>query len=151
MNARLYEQGYARDAASVAYNAILEAKNVYHDDVILIDTAGRMQNNEKLMKSLVNLINKSKPDVILFVGEALVGNDGISQLNEFNKALLNYSSNYSINGIVLTKFDTVDDKVGAAISMTYTSGKPIVFIGTGQTYSDLKRMHIKTIVNKLLK
>ena len=151
LNARLYEQGYARDAASVAYNAILEAKNVYHDDVILIDTAGRMQNNEKLMKSLVNLINKSKPDVILFVGEALVGNDGISQLNEFNKALLNYSSNYSINGIVLTKFDTVDDKVGAAISMTYTSGKPIVFIGTGQTYSDLKRMHIKTIVNKLLK
>ena len=103
-------------------------------DVILIDTAGRMQDNEPLMKSLTRLVKLNNPDLILFIGEALVGNDGLDQLNKFNKALIDLSDKDNIreiDGILLSKFDTVDDKVGAALSMTYSSGKPIVYVGVG--------------------
>jgi len=103
-------------------------------DVILIDTAGRMQDNEPLMKSLARLVKLNNPDLILFIGEALVGNDGLDQLNKFNKALIDLSDKDNIreiDGILLSKFDTVDDKVGAALSMTYSSGKPIVYVGVG--------------------
>ena len=103
-------------------------------DVILIDTAGRMQDNEPLMKSLARLVKLNNPDLILFIGEALVGNDGLDQLTKFNKALIDLSDKDNIreiDGILLSKFDTVDDKVGAALSMTYSSGKPIVYVGVG--------------------
>ena len=93
----------------------------------------------------------SAPDLVLFVGEALVGNEAIDQLVKFNAALADHSSSdnpHTIDGIVLTKFDTIDDKVGSAISMTYTSGQPIVFVGTGQTYTDLKSINSK--VNYIL-
>ena len=103
-------------------------------DVILIDTAGRMQDNEPLMKSLARLVKLNNPDLILFIGEALVGNDGLDQLNKFNRALIDLSDKDNIreiDGILLSKFDTVDDKVGAALSMTYSSGKPIVYVGVG--------------------
>ena len=91
------------------------------------------------------------PDLVLFVGEALVGNEAIDQLVKFNAALADHSSSdnpHTIDGIVLTKFDTIDDKVGSAISMTYISGQPIVFVGTGQTYTDLKSINSK--VNYIL-
>ena len=83
---------------------------------------------------------------MLFVGEALVGNEAIDQLVKFNAALADHSASdnpHTIDGIVLTKFDTIDDKVGSAISMTYISGQPIVFVGTGQTYTDLKSINSK--------
>ena len=88
------------------------------------------------------------PDLVLFVGEALVGNEAIDQLVKFNAALADHSSSdnpHTIDGIVLTKFDTIDDKVGSAISMTYISGQPIVFVGTGQTYTDLKSLNSKVL------
>lgn len=93
-----------------------------------------MQDNEPLMKSLARLVKLNNPDLILFIGEALVGNDGLDQLNKFNKALIDLSDKDNIreiDGILLSKFDTVDDKVGAALSMTYSSGKPIVYVGVG--------------------
>jgi signal recognition particle receptor subunit alpha len=83
-------------------------------DVVLIDTAGRMQDNEPLIRALSKLIVQNRPDLVLFVGEALVGNDGVDQLTKFNVALDDLSSDYNkrmIDGIVLTKFDTIDDKV----------------------------------------
>lgn len=123
-------------------------------DVLLVDTAGRMQDNEPLMRALSNLINLNQPDLVLFVGEALVGNDAVDQLTKFNRRLADLSAtgNQSpIDGIVLTKFDTIDDKVGAALSMVYTSGAPIMFVGCGQTYVDLKRLNVKSVVNSLLK
>lgn len=80
----LFQRGYSKDPSDVAYNALKYAnENEY--DVCLIDTAGRMQNNEGLMRDLVKLVNVNKPDLILFVGEALVGNDGVDQLKEFNR------------------------------------------------------------------
>ena len=117
------------------------------------------------MKALARLVHINKPDLVIFIGEALVGNDGIDQLTKFNSALKDLSSglessskfgseNYSrgreIDGVILSKFDTVDDKVGAALSMTYATGKPILFIGVGQKYPHLKKLNIQGVINSLL-
>lgn len=150
---QLYEKGYGKDAAGIAMEAIKHASDVAID-IVLVDTAGRMQDNEPLMRALAKLIKVNDPDLVLFVGEALVGNEAVDQLVKFNQALADYSSNenpHIIDGIVLTKFDTIDDKVGAAISMTYITGQPIVFVGTGQTYTDLKAINAKAVVHALMK
>ncbi|KAN0035728.1 hypothetical protein ACTA71_005016 [Dictyostelium dimigraforme] len=154
LNVHLFERGYSKDAASVAQDAIAFAKDTGYD-VVLIDTTGRMQNNEPLMKALSKLVNQNNVDLVLFVGEALVGNDGVDQLTKFDKSLsllANTTQTHirTIDGIILTKFDTIDDKVGAAISMVYSTGHPIIFLGTGQNYTDLKRMNIKSVVKSLL-
>jgi len=150
---QLYEKGYGKDAAGIALEAINHARDS-GIDVVLVDTAGRMQDNEPLMRALSKLISVNAPDLVLFVGEALVGNEAIDQLVKFNAALADHSSSdnpHTIDGIVLTKFDTIDDKVGSAISMTYISGQPIVFVGTGQTYTDLKSLNSKAVVSALMK
>lgn len=142
-----------KDAAGIAMEAIRYAADS-KIDVVLVDTAGRMQDNEPLMRALSKLIKVNEPDLVLFVGEALVGNEAVDQLVKFNQALADHSSSdnpHIIDGIVLTKFDTIDDKVGAAISMTYITGQPIVFVGTGQTYTDLKALNAKAVVHALMK
>ena len=131
----------------------------------MIDTAGRMQDNEPLMKALSRLVHINNPDLVIFIGEALVGNDGIDQLTKFNSALRDLSSGLvssggdkqsqykrgrEIDGVILSKFDTVDDKVGAALSMTYATGKPILFVGVGQKYPHLKKLNIDQVINSLL-
>ena len=149
----LYEKGYGKDAAGIAMEAINYARSA-RLDVVLVDTAGRMQDNEPLMRSLSKLISVNAPDLVLFVGEALVGNEAVDQLVKFNAALADHSQQQNphlIDGIVLTKFDTIDDKVGSAISMTYITGQPIVFVGTGQTYTDLKALNTKAVVQALMK
>jgi len=150
----LYEKGYGKDAAGIAMEAINYARQS-KNDVVLVDTAGRMQDNEPLMRSLAKLITVNDPDLVLFVGEALVGNEAVDQLVKFNQALSDYSPSQTnphlIDGIVLTKFDTIDDKVGSAISMTYITGQPILFVGTGQTYTDLKSLNAKSVVASLMK
>ncbi|CDO66445.1 signal recognition particle receptor alpha subunit [Plasmodium reichenowi] len=152
LNVFLYEKGYGKDASAIAKEAILYAKKENYD-VILIDTAGRMQDNEPLMRSLGKLILYNNPDLILFVGEALVGNDAIDQLKKFNQALTdatcNSTNKRTIDGIILTKFDTVDDKVGTALSMVYLTGKPIVFVGVGQKYTHLKKFNVNMVVKAL--
>lgn len=113
-----------------------------------------MQDNEPLMRALSKLITVNQPDLVLFVGEALVGNEAVDQLMKFNQALADFSNMEVprlIDGIVLTKFDTIDDKVGACISMTYTTGQPIVFVGTGQTYTDMKNLNATAVVKALLR
>jgi signal recognition particle receptor subunit alpha len=147
----IFESGYGKDAAYIAQQAIAKA-NTDAIDVVLIDTAGRMQDNEPLMHALAKLVKVNNPDLILFVGEALVGNASVDQLTKFNRAFEEYGdlvTPRNIDGILLTKFDTVDDKVGAAISMVYTTGQPIVFVGVGQTYSDLRTLNVKKIVDIL--
>lgn len=149
----LFDRGYGKDAAAVAADAIRKAKELKFD-VVLVDTAGRMQDNEPLMRALAKLVEVNRPDRLFFVGEALVGNDAVDQLTKFNAALTDHQGGSNvqlIDGIVLTKFDTIDDKVGAAVSMVYTTGQPIVFIGIGQTYMDLRRMNTKSLVKALLK
>jgi signal recognition particle receptor subunit alpha len=91
---------------------------------------------------------------VLFVGEALVGNDGVDQLAEFNRKLAEFAADRAaprrIDGIVLTKFDTIDDKVGAALSMVYGTGIPVLFLGTGQKYTDLRRLNVGAVVKSLM-
>ncbi|XP_026414811.1 signal recognition particle receptor subunit alpha-like [Papaver somniferum] len=149
----IFEKGYEKDPAVVAKEAIQEASR-NGSDVVLVDTAGRMQDNEPLMRALSKLISLNNPDLVLFVGEALVGNDAVDQLSKFNQKLADLSNSPSsrvIDGIVLTKFDCIDDKVGAALSMVYISGAPVMFVGCGQSYTDLKKINVKTIVKTLLK
>ncbi|KAG0024464.1 hypothetical protein BGZ81_007702 [Podila clonocystis] len=149
----LYEKGYGKDSAAIAKEAISSAKLTGHD-VVLIDTAGRMQDNDPLMRALAKLVTVNNPDKIIFVGEALVGNEAVDQLTKFNAALKDFSGLANprhIDGMILTKFDTIDDKVGAALSMTYTTGQPILFVGTGQTYTDLKNMKVSHVVQSLLR
>ncbi|KAI0312464.1 P-loop containing nucleoside triphosphate hydrolase protein [Amylostereum chailletii] len=152
----LYERGYGKDAASIAKEAIGYGRD--NDfDVVLIDTAGRMQDNEPLMRALAKLVAVNNPDKILFVGEALVGNEAVDQLSKFDRALRDFSSGAGgvgkgrgIDGMIVTKWDTVDDKVGAALSMTYVTGQPIVFVGTGQTYTDLRQLRVQNVVQAIL-
>ncbi|XP_061347478.1 uncharacterized protein LOC133292989 [Gastrolobium bilobum] len=149
----IFEKGYEKDPAVVAKEAIQEASR-NGSDVVLVDTAGRMQDNEPLMRALSKLVNLNNPDLVLFVGEALVGNDAVDQLSKFNQKLADLSTSPTprlIDGILLTKFDTIDDKVGAALSMVYISGAPVMFVGCGQSYTDLKKLNVKSIVKTLLK
>ncbi|KAK0483206.1 SRP54-type protein [Armillaria novae-zelandiae] len=152
----LFERGYGKDAAGIAREAIAYAKD--NDfDVVLIDTAGRMQDNEPLMRALAKLVAVNNPDKIIFVGEALVGNEAVDQLTKFDRALKDFSSasggagkGRGIDGMLVTKWDTVDDKVGAALSMTYVTGQPIIFVGCGQTYTDLRQLRVGNVVQAIL-
>ena len=151
LKCHLFEKGYKDDPAYICKEAIDEAKKEGYD-CVLIDTAGRMQDNEPLMKSLAKLVEINQPDAILFVGEALTGNDSVDQLTKFNQALIDNSKKdnpRTIDGILLTKFDTVDDKVGAALTMVYHTGKPIVYVGTGQKYINLKKLNVNNVLNAL--
>lgn len=153
LNVPVFERGYRTDPTAIALDALKEAKKL-GKDVLLVDTAGRMQDNEPLMQALSKLVNTTKPDLVLFVGEAIVGNDAVDQLTKYNQALSNLSKDQKprlIDGIILTKFDTIDDKVGAAISMVYATGQPIVFLGVGQQYTDLRRMNVQVVTKALLK
>ena len=148
----LYARGYEKDPAKVAGEAIRAAQKE-GCDVVLVDTAGRMQNNEPLMRAIASLVSMNNPDLVLFVGEALAGNDSVDQLVHFNKALATYSSHanpHVIDGLIISKFETVDEKIGTAISMVFCSGAPIAFLGVGQQYTDLKKLDIRKLVKTLL-
>ncbi|KAF8522130.1 signal recognition particle binding protein [Hysterangium stoloniferum] len=152
----LYERGYGKDAAGIARDAISYARDAGFD-VVLIDTAGRMQDNEPLMRALAKLVSTNNPDKIIFVGEALVGNEAVDQLSKFDRSLRDFSTGAGgpgkgrgIDGMLVTKWDTVDDKVGAALSMTYVTGQPILFVGCGQTYTDLRQLKVSNVVDALL-
>jgi len=148
LDVQLFEKGYGKDPAEIAANAIAYAqKNSI--DVVLIDTAGRMQGNEALMRELGKLVKVNQPDLTLFVAEALTGNDAIDQVQKFQRALLDYGAR-GIDGLLLTKWDAVDEKVGAALSMVYESGEPVVFVGTGQKYPNLRRLQPAEVCNALL-
>lgn len=133
----IFEKGYEKDPAVVAKEAIQEATR-NGCDVVLVDTAGRMQDNEPLMRALSKLIYNNNPDLVLFVGEALVGNDAVDQLSKFNQKLADLSTSSSprlIDGILLTKFDTIDDKVRRISNrailkfLSYASDEQMVLVG----------------------
>eukprot|EP00397_Hematodinium_sp_SG-2012_P017667 GEMP01018076.1.p1 GENE.GEMP01018076.1~~GEMP01018076.1.p1 ORF type:complete len:588 (+),score=166.88 GEMP01018076.1:26-1789(+) len=154
LDAHLFERGYGKDPADIASKALQHAQAEGYD-VLLVDTAGRMQDNEPLMKALAKLVQVNNPDLVLFVGEALVGNDAIDQVTKFNRSLLDLSDNRAkprgIDGMLLTKYDTVDDKVGAALSMVYVTGQPVVFVGTGQKYPNLRKLEAREVAKLLLR
>jgi len=128
------------DSAAVIYDAISHAK-AKGINVVLADTAGRQTTNINLMDEIKKVVRVTKPDLIIFVGDSLAGNDAISQAEEFNNAI-------NINGAILTKTDA-DAKGGAALSIAYAIGKPILFMGVGQRYSDLQEFDVEWMVKKL--
>lgn len=137
---KVIKHGYGADPAAVAFDAIkhAQAKGV---DVVLIDTAGRMQNNSDLVNEMKKIMRVAKPDLKIFVGESITGNDCVEQARSFNEAI-------GIDGIILSKAD-VDEKGGAAISVSYVTQKPIFYLGTGQGYDDLTRFRPELVVEQL--
>ena len=124
---KIIKHGSGADPAAVAYDAIDHA-NAKHKDVVLLDTAGRVQTNINLMDEMAKIKRVAKPSLIIFVGDALAGNDAVEQAKRFNEVV-------GIDGVILTKVDT-DAKGGSALSVAYTIGKPLLFIGVGQGYED---------------
>ena len=125
---RIIKHEYKSDPASVAFDAIqhAKAKNV---QVVLIDTAGRQVTNKNLMIEMQKIVRVAQPDLIVFVGDSLTGNDALNQAKEFKKHV-------GIDANILTKLDA-DAKGGAALSISYETKKPIIFVGMGQGYDDL--------------
>ncbi|MEK6985216.1 MAG: signal recognition particle-docking protein FtsY [Candidatus Thermoplasmatota archaeon] len=128
------------DPAAVAYDAIEHAK-ARNKSVVLLDTAGRMQNNRSLMDEMDKVRRVANPDLVIFVGDSLAGNDAVEQARKFDEIV-------DIGGVILTKVD-VDAKGGAALSVAYTINKPLLFVGVGQNYPDLKPFDADWLVNRL--
>jgi fused signal recognition particle receptor len=140
LGVKIIKHDYGSDPAAVAFDGIkyAESKGL---DVVLIDTAGRLHSNVNLMDEMKKIMRVANPDMKIFVGESITGNDCIEQAQQFNNAV-------EVDGIVLSKAD-VDEKGGAAISVSYVTGKPILFIGTGQTYDSLQRFDKSIILSNL--
>lgn len=132
----LYEKGYGKDESSIARGAIEHARERGYD-VVLIDTSGRMHGNRDLMRSLSKLVRVSRPHQVIYVGEALVGNDSMVQIKTFNEHVEKAGVDKALDGIIVTKCDAVDDKVGAILSLSCSVNKPVLFIGVGQSNVDL--------------
>ena len=128
------------DPAAVAFDAVEHAK-AKHRDIVLIDTAGRMQTNSNLMDEMKKIKRVAKPDLIFFVGDSLAGNDAVDQAKKFHEAV-------GIDAVVLTKLD-VDAKGGAALSISSAIGKPIAFVGIGQEYEDIMPFDAAWIVERI--
>ena len=128
------------DPAAVAFDAVEHAR-AKHRDIVLIDTAGRMQTNTNLMDEMKKIKRVAKPDLIMFVGDSLAGNDAIDQARKFHEAV-------GIDAVVLTKLD-VDAKGGAALSISSAIGQPIAFVGIGQDYGDIMPFDATWIVERI--
>lgn len=125
---KVIKHGYGADPAAVAFDAIkhAEAKGI---DVVLIDTAGRAETNKNLMEQMKKMKRVTNPDATIFVGDALAGNAAVEQAEKFGEV--------GIDGSILTKIDA-DARGGAALSITYVTGRPILYVGNGQEYKDLE-------------
>jgi len=128
------------DPAAVAYDAVEHAK-ARKKDVVLIDTAGRMQTNTNLMDEMKKIRRVAKPDLVFFVGDALAGSDAVEQAKRFNDAI-------GIDAVILTKIDA-DAKGGAALSITKTIGKPVAYVSIGQEYDEFKRFDADWMVSRI--
>jgi fused signal recognition particle receptor len=137
---KMIKHDYGSDPAAVAFDAVkyAEARNI---DVVLIDTAGRLHSNTNLMDEMKKIVRVAKPDLKIFIGEAITGNDCVEQARHFNDSV-------GIDGIILAKAD-VDDKGGAAISVSYVTHKPILYLGTGQEYENLVEFSPKMVTQSL--
>lgn len=140
LDTKIIKHEYGSDAAAVAYDAIQFAQK-NNTDVVLIDTAGRLHSNTNLMDELKKIVKVTNPDLKVFIGESITGNDCIEQARKFNELI-------DIDASVLTKSD-VDEKGGAQLSIAYTIKKPILYLGTGQEYKDLEEFNTENVLKRL--
>jgi fused signal recognition particle receptor len=138
---RVVRQPEGGDPAAVAFDAVAHAR-ARHLDVVLVDTAGRQHTNANLVEEAKKIRRVVQPHLTLFVGDALSGNDTLEQAKQFQSAL-------GIDGLILTKLDA-DAKGGAALSATYVTKKPLLFVGVGQGYEDLRPFDVEWMVHRLL-
>ncbi|OPY52188.1 MAG: Signal recognition particle 54 kDa protein [Methanosaeta sp. PtaU1.Bin112] len=129
------------DPAAVIFDAVEYAK-AHNKDVVLADTAGRLHTNINLMDQMKKIVRVTKPDLLIFVDEAIAGNDAVERARLFNESV-------PIDGSILTKTDA-DAKGGSAISIAYITGKPVLFLGIGQTYPDLVKFEPQWLVDRLM-
>jgi len=141
LDVKVIRQNYGADAAAVAFDAIkhAEANGI---DVVLIDSAGRQDNNTNLMRELEKIKRITKPDITIFIGEAIAGNSLYQQVETYNGVV-------KLDGIILTKVDC-DAKGGTAISIYRESKVPIIYLGMGQKYEDLKLFEPKDIIDNII-
>ena len=141
VNVRVIKHDYNSDPASVCFDAInhAKAKNI---NVVLIDTAGRQVTDKNLMTEMQKIVRISEPDLIVFVGDSLAGNDALYQAKEFKKKV-------GIGAIILTKLDA-DARGGAALSISFETKAPIIFIGVGQKYDDLEPFDRDLFISNIL-
>lgn len=137
---KVIKHDYGADPAAVAYDAIQHAK-ARGIDVVLIDTAGRNELNRNLMDEMKKIARVTKPDLVIFVGDSLGGNAVVEQAKQFNEAV-------RIDGVILTKLDA-DARGGAALSISHAIGAPILFVGVGQGYGDLRPFDEKWFVDRI--
>lgn len=140
LNIPVINHDYGTDPASVGFDAIQYAKK-NNINCVLIDTAGRMHTQKNLLREMEKIVRVCKPDIKLFIGESITGNDAVEQVNSFNETI-------GIDGIILTKTD-VDEKGGTALSVGYVTKKPIFYLGTGQEYKDIEPFDKNKFVEKL--
>jgi len=141
LGVKVVKHKYGSDPAAVAYDAIDHAK-AKGIDIVMIDTAGRQHSSDDLMGELAKIKRVAKPDITILIVDSLTGNDAVEQAKLFNEKIC-------IDGSILTKTDA-DERGGAIISVGYESGKPILFLGTGQKYEDLEEFDAGKIVKQIL-
>jgi len=143
LNLKLVAQNYGSDPAAVARDAVLYAKS-HKVDCVLVDTAGRMQTSKNLMEQIEKITNVVKPDFKIFVGDSLAGNDTVNQAKEFYQ-------HTKFDAAILTKSDA-DARGGAALSIVKVTSTPVIYVGVGQEYEDLKtfdkELFLETIFGK---
>ncbi len=137
LNLKLVAQNYNSDPAAVARDAVLYAKS-HKVDCVLIDTAGRMQTSKNLMEQISKITKVVNPDFKIFVGDSLAGNDTVNQAKEFFEHV-------KFDGTILTKSDA-DARGGAALSVVKMTSTPILYVGIGQEYPDLKSFDKETFL-----
>jgi fused signal recognition particle receptor len=140
INVPVISHDYGADPASVGFDAIKYAKK-NSVECVLIDTAGRMHTAKNLLKEMEKIVRVCKPDLKIFIGESITGNDSIEQIKSFNEAI-------GIDALILTKAD-IDEKGGTALSLGYVTKKPILFLGTGQAYDSIEVFDRKKFVERL--
>ena len=141
LGVKLIKHNTGGDPAAVIFDAVEYAK-AHHKDVVLADTAGRLHTNINLMDQMKKIVRVTEPDLLIFVDEAIAGNDAVERARQFNETV-------PIEGTILTKTDA-DAKGGAAISIAHITGKPVLFLGTGQDYPDLVKFDPDWLVDRLL-
>jgi len=142
LGVRMIKHMYGSDPAAVAFDAISHAR-AHGVNVVLIDTAGRIQTDRNLMGELGKIKRVVKPDLTVLTVDSLTGNDAVVQAEEFHKSV-------GVDATILTKTDA-DVKGGSALSVAYVTKKPILFIGTGQRYDDLEEFKPERFTDMILK
>ena len=142
LGVRMIKHGYGSDPAAVAFDAISHAR-AHGVNVVLIDTAGRIQTDRNLMNELGKIRRVIKPDLTVLIVDSLTGNDAVLQAEEFHRSV-------GVDATILTKTDA-DVRGGSALSVVFVTGKPVLFVGTGQGYDDLEEFEPARFTDMILK